>query len=141
MQTIQVPYALKLCAFDPVRHYADDAGTDLCCMEDFTVPAFGSACVDTGTSMAVPKGYGGLLVSRSGLNVHFEMTSTGLIDSGYADSIRVRIYNMSDKDYEFKAGDRITQIVFVRIGIPELVKVDRVPGGERGKNGFGSTGR
>lgn len=138
---IYVHYSLDSGAFDPIHNYAEDAGTDLCCMEDVTVPAFGSVCVDTGTHMHIPVGYGGLLVSKSGLNVVHEMTSTGLIDTGFTGLIKVRIYNMSDEDYQFKAGDKITQIVFIKIGLPELVKVSQIDGGERGDNGYGSTGR
>jgi dUTP pyrophosphatase len=69
------------------------------------------------------------------------MTSTGLIDTGFTGTIRVRVYNMGEDDYVFKAGDKITQIVFIKIALPEWVQVDRVDGGMRGDNGYGSTGR
>lgn len=138
---MQVNYALDNGAHDPIHNYAEDAGTDLCCMEDVSVPAFGSVCIDTGVHVSIPIGYGGLLVSKSGLNVVHEMTSTGLIDAGFTGTIKVRVYNMSDVDYQFRAGDKVTQIVIIPVMRPQWVRVERVGGGMRGDNGYGSTGR
>ena len=138
---MQINYALDEGAFDPIHNYEEDAGTDLRCMEGFTVPALGSVAIDTGTHVDIPAGYGGLLVSKSGLNVRFEMTSTGLIDAGYDGSIVVRLYNMSDTEYEFEAGDKVSQIVIIPVATPQWVRVDKIVGGERGSKGYGSTGR
>lgn len=138
--SMKVNYSLDEGAHAPVHNYKEDAGTDLRCMEGVKVPAFGSVVIDTGTHVSIPLGYGGLLVSKSGLNIVHELTSTGLIDSGYTGSIKVRVYNLSDKEYVFEPGDKITQIVLVRIATPEWVQVDHVDGGARGDNGYGSTG-
>ncbi len=138
--SMKVNYSLDEGAHAPVHNYREDAGTDLRCMEGVKVPAFGSVVIDTGTHVSIPLGYGGLLVSKSGLNIVHELTSTGLIDSGYTGSIKVRVYNLSDKEYVFEPGDKITQIVLVRIATPEWVQVDHVDGGARGDNGYGSTG-
>lgn len=137
---MKVNYSLDEGAHAPIHNYKEDAGSDLFCIEGVTVPAFGSVVIETGTHVSIPLGYGGLLVSKSRLNIVFELNSTGLIDSGYTGPIKVRVFNLSDKEYVFKPGDKITQTVLVLIGIPEWVQVDHVDGGARGDNGFGSTG-
>ena len=106
-----------------------------------TVPAHGSVVVDTKTHVELPQGCAGLIVSKSGLNVKHGLVTTGLIDEGYAGSILVRIYNHSDEDYFFDAGDKVTQLVVIPVRYEPLEIVDSIDGGERGDGGFGSTGR
>ena len=138
---MHVNYTLDEGAFPPIHNYPEDAGSDICCKEDFVVPAHGSAETDTGVHISVPKTYGGLLVSKSGLDVVLSVTSHGLIDAGFTGSIKVRIYNHADEPRHFKAGDKITQIVIVPIMFPVWTKAEKLEGGPRGDNGYGSTGR
>lgn len=49
-------------------------------------------------------------------------------------------YN-SGMDYAVRRGDKISQVVVVKIDTPELVLVDKLADTERGNGGFGSTGR
>ena len=129
-------------AFLPTKGHADDAGWDLYAKESFTVPAGGSAVHDTGVHMAIPQGYCGLIVSKSGLNVKRGITCTGLIDAFYSGSIVAKLYNRNmGRDYKFEAGDKITQIVILPIPEIELEVVDHLEEIGRGSNGFGSTGR
>jgi dUTP pyrophosphatase len=129
-------------AFVPVRAHETDAGLDLRTPCEVTVPARGSADIDTGIHMAIPKGYVGFLKSKSGLNVKHGIVSEGVIDSGYTGSIRVKLYNHSDTDYTFKAGDKITQLVVLPFFTDfELVLVSGLDDTERGDGGFGSSGR
>ena len=128
-------------AYMPSRGHGTDAGLDLRTPKDVTVPAYGSAIVDTGVHVALPSGCAGLLVSKSGLNVGHDITSTGLIDEGYTGGIVVKLYNHGGEDYGFKAGDRVTQLVVVPVVYESLVQVSAFNATERGDNGFGSTGR
>lgn len=129
-------------AFMPKHGHDADAGWDLCAKEDFVVPAGGHAVHDTGVHMAVPEGYCGLLVSKSGLNVKHSLTSTGLVDALYSGSIVVKIYNHDKgRNYEFKAGEKITQVVILPIPKVELEIVSELEKSERGNSGFGSTGK
>jgi dUTP pyrophosphatase len=91
--------------------------------------------------MAIPEGYCGLLVSKSGLNVKNGITGTGLIDAGYTGSIIVKLYNDSYDDKVFDSGDKIIQIIILPVPDVKLVMVDSLEDTERGDNGFGSTGR
>lgn len=128
-------------AYMPSRGHSADAGLDLRTPEAVTVPAYGSAIVDTGVHVALPRGCAGLLVSKSGLNVRHDITSTGLIDEGYTGSIVVKLYNHGGGDYQFAAGDKITQLIVIQVIRDSLEQVSTFNATERGDNGFGSTGR
>lgn len=128
-------------AFMPTRAHETDAGLDLYSPIDITVPARGSAIIDTGVHVQLPKGTAGFLKSKSGLNVHHNITGEGVIDVGYTGSIAVKLYNHGDTDYHVQRGDKISQLVIVQIVTPRLMIVDKLDDSERGENGFGSTGR
>lgn len=125
----------------PSRGHSTDAGLDLRTPRAVVVPAYGSAIVDTGVHVALPQECAGLLVSKSGLNVRHDITSTGLIDEGYTGSIVVKLYNHGGVDYRLEAGDKITQLVVIPVIRESLEQVSAFNATERGDNGFGSTGR
>lgn len=125
----------------PSRGHDADAGLDLRTPMPVTVPAYGSVAVDTGVHVALPHGCAGLLVSKSGLNVRHDITSTGLIDEEYTGSIVVKLYNHGGEEYGFEAGDKITQLVVIPVVREPLEQVSAFNATERGGNGFGSTGR
>ena len=134
----------------PTRAHEWDAGLDIYSCEAKTVPARGSEVFDTGVHIElpiIPLGLGmsiatvGMLKSKSGLNVNHGITSEGVIDVGYTGSIRVKLYNHSDCDYEVKEGDKISQLVIMPILNPKLEEVTELGAAERGDNGFGSSGR
>ena len=128
-------------AYMPTRAHSTDAGLDLYAKEGKIVPAKESATFDTGVHIQLPPGTAGLLVSKSGLNVKHEITSTGLIDEGYTGSIKVKLYNHGGHDYRVEAGDKISQLVILPICTPELEVVESLEDTERGTDGFGSTGK
>lgn len=128
-------------AFPPTRAYETDAGMDLKARRSVRIPAHGSAVIGTGTHVQLPHGCCGLLVSKSGLNTKHEITSTGLVDDGYTGEIMVKLYNHGETSYQVKAGDKISQLVVIPVRYEPIEIVDSIDGGERGQNGFGSTGR
>lgn len=128
-------------AIAPTRAHETDAGLDLYSRDGCIVEAKGDAIFHTGVHAQIPHGCAGLLVSKSGLNVKFGNTSTGLIDEGYSGEITVKLYNHSGQDYEVKAGDKISQLVIIPVKYEPVEIVDEIGGGERGDAGFGSTGR
>lgn len=133
----------------PVRAHEADAGYDLFAIESKTIPAGGSAVFDTGVHVELPTitvgdqvfNTVGMVKSKSGLNVKHGLTSEGVIDAGYTGSIRVKLYNHSDRPYEVQAGDKISQLVIMPILTPRLKLVAKLTATERGDGGFGSTGR
>lgn len=131
-------------AIMPTRAHEEDAGFDLYAREGKEVPAHGSATFDTGVHLEIPRFCGGLLVSKSGLNVKHDLTSTGLVDALYQGSIVVKLYNDGNEPYMVQAGDKISQIVILPIKSPGLELVNDLGSfmqSERGSNGFGSTGK
>lgn len=131
-------------AYEPIRAHDTDAGLDLRAMESKVVPPLGHATFKTGVHIQLPKGTGGILISKSCLNVKHNITSTGLIDEGYTGEIVVKLYNHGIYEYKVNAGDKISQLVIVPVLHQEsdIVIVDELEEGtDRGANGFGSTGR
>ena len=128
-------------AYMPIKAHEQDAGFDLRARDSKIVPAGGSAVFDTGVHIQLPKGTAGLLVSKSGLNVKHDMTSTGLIDEGYTGSIQVKLHNHGNRDYTVKQGDKISQLVIISVVPLTMQVVDELEQTERGGNGFGSSGR
>ena len=128
-------------AFLPQRAHRADAGYDLRSREDAYIPAGGSVVFHTGVHVRIPLGHAGLLVSKSGLNTVYGITSTGLVDEGYTGEIVAKLYNHGETGYYVRAGDKITQMVVVPVVQDELELVDALEATERGDSGFGSTGR
>ena len=132
----------------PTRAHDWDGGLDIYSPESIILYAGDSVAIDTGVHIEIPKGYCGMLASKSGLNVKHGITGEGIIDHGYVGSICVKLYNNSkDEDmYFFEKGDKLIQLLIVPIETPELVEVETIAelyGGEteRGAGGFGSTGK
>ena len=128
-------------AFEPVRAHDTDAGLDIRSPRSLLIPAGGSGVIDTGVHIELPKGCAGFLKSKSGLNVKHDIVSEGVIDEGYTGSIVVKLYNHGKTSYLVEKGDKITQLVITKVETPEIKIVDSIEGGERGENGFGSTGK
>lgn len=128
-------------AYMPERAHTTDAGADLRTPHDVIVMPNDSVVIDTGVHIELPPNTVGMLKSKSGLNVKHGITSEGVIDVGYTGSIRVKLYNHSDKPCELKAGDKVSQLVVMPILIPSFELVDELEETERGDGGFGSTGR
>ena len=128
-------------AFIPEFAHKTDAGADLRSPVDVVIPARGSAVIDTGIHVEIPEGFTGFLKSKSGLNVKHNLIGEGVIDSGYQGSIRVKLYNLGDKDYSIKKGDKIIQLVILPCVNCGFTQVDKFAETERGYGGFGSTGR
>ena len=132
---------LDKCAYAPVRTYNHDAGADLRTPERFILRAHSYKVIDTGTHFDVPVGYVGMVKSKSGLMCREGIVTDGVVDAGYSGSVRVCLFNHSGKHREFAKGEKIAQIIFMPIITPEFEQVDTINSGERGDNGFGSTGR
>lgn len=132
--------ALDPWAFKPTRAHKEDAGLDLRTPIGVVIEPRTSIVIDTGVHVEIPHGCAGVLISKSGLNVKNGIISTGLIDEGYTGSIIVKLFNHGNKEVEIPAGGKISQLVIIPVLQPTIEYVDKIDGGERGSNGFGSTG-
>lgn len=123
-----------------------DAGRDLVAVARCELAAGGGrAMVHTGLSLAIPEGYAGFVLPRSGLAAKHGVTcanAPGLIDSGYRGEVKVALVNLDpDDDYVVHKGDRIAQLVVMKVEGSAFVVVDELPDATRGEGGFGSSGR
>lgn len=127
----------------PAYAHADDAGLDLVAAEAVTLAPGGRALVPTGIALAIPRGYAGFVLPRSGLALRRGVTvlnAPGLIDAGYRGEVKVLLVNHDAAPVRFERGERIAQLVVQRVEPAELREVDDLPPSERGPGGFGSTG-
>jgi dUTP pyrophosphatase len=128
----------------PTRAYPGDAGLDLCALEEGVLAPGERASVRTGIAVEIPDGEAGLVLPRSGLASRHGIAlvnAPGLIDSGYRGEVRVLLLN-TDRDAAFTigAGDRIAQLVLVKVQTPAVEEVEELAVSERGAGGFGSSG-
>jgi dUTP pyrophosphatase len=141
---MELKVTLDTGSFLPERAHRDDAGADLRTPMRTVVGGHSSAVIDTGVHIEIPSGYAGFLKSKSGLNVNHGIISDGTIDAGYTGSIKAKLYNLSDEDYIFEAGDKISQIVIEKVELPTFKEVKEFTPAKksaRGSKGFGSTGK
>lgn len=129
----------------PTRAHAGDAGYDLYAVEAAELAPGDRAAVGTGIAVEVPDGHAGLVLPRSGTAARHGISvvnAPGLIDSGYRGEVRVLLLN-TDRHEAFAVapGDRIAQLVLVRVETPALEEVGSLAASDRGEGGFGSSGR
>lgn len=128
----------------PAYSHPGDAGADLHAAEAVELAPGQRATVGTGVSIALPSGYVGFVVPRSGLAAKHGITivnSPGTVDAGYRGEIRVTLLNTdADEAYSVAVGDRIAQLIVQPVTRARFVQVETLPGSERGESGFGSTG-
>src|SRR5271170_4873884 len=133
----------------PAPSYAreGDAGADLLATTEVLLPCRGGrAAVPTGVAVAIPPGFAGLVVPRSGLAARHGLTclnAPGLIDSGFRGELKVILVNHDpEHDYTVRRGYRVAQLVLVKVeqAAFELVGQGGLEDSERGTGGFGLTG-
>jgi len=97
------------------------------------------AAVGTGVAIALPAGYAGFVLPRSGLALRHGVSlvnTPGLIDAGYRGEIRVLLVNHDrSTPVTLVRGDRIAQLVVQRVEHVELVEVGELPESTRGAGG------
>ena len=100
--------------------------------------------VPCGFAMAIPDGYAGLVIPRSGLASRHGVSvvnGPGLVDSGYRGEIMVVLVNLDPQEpFSFERGDRIAQMMIVATPSVTLNNTDQLPASVRGAQGFGSSG-
>lgn len=144
-----VPLPIPIHMFDckteaPSYAYEGDAGLDLRASEACVLQPFERAAISCGFAVAIPDGYAGLVIPRSGLAAKHGISvvnGPGLIDSGYRGEVKVILVNLDPhKPFEIVPGDRIAQLMIVSVPAVKLELVDELPESTRGMQGFGSSG-
>jgi dUTP pyrophosphatase len=128
----------------PTRAHPGDAGLDLYALEPALLEPGQRASVPTGIAIEIPSGQAGLVLPRSGLAARHGISlvnAPGLIDPGYRGELRVLLINTDpETPFAIAGGDRIAQLVLVRVETAQAVEVASLEDTARGAGGFGSTG-
>lgn len=128
----------------PAYAYAGDAGVDLRATCDDVLQPFERKLVPCGLAMAIPQGYAGFVLPRSGLAIKHGISlvnAPGLIDSNYRGEIKAVLVNLDPQTpFEIKRGDRIAQLVVMKVPDIAFESADELPESSRGTGGFGSSG-
>ena len=128
----------------PQNAYKGDAGYDLCSIEEIVLKPFKRALISTGLAVAIPEGYAGFIVPRSGLAIKQGLSlvnAPGLIDSNYRGELKVIAINLDpETSITIHPGDRIAQLVIQKVEDVSFKQVVSLDSSARGTGGFGSSG-
>ncbi|MCR5583768.1 MAG: dUTP diphosphatase [Eggerthellaceae bacterium] len=128
----------------PETAYEGDAGIDLRSVEDITLQPFERALIHTGICVAIPEGYAGFVLPRSGSAIKQGLSlvnAPGLIDSGYRGELMCIAINLdANESIHVKVGDRIAQLVIMGVENVSLLVQNELSETQRGEGGFGSSG-
>lgn len=129
----------------PAYAHPGDAGLDLTARRPGTIPAGGGRLLmPTGIAIAIPVGYCGLVMPRSGMALAHGISivnAPGLIDAGYRGEVKAVLLNTDpEHDYEIERGDRVAQLVIQRVEHVAWHEVPTFDDDHRG-GGFGHSGR
>ena len=154
----------------PTRNHSTDAGFDIYAAETVILEPQDKSLITTDIAVNIPKGYVGLLTSRSGVSSKTHLViETGKIDAGFTGNMKINIKNNTQSancftsdyvigvnesqfipfdngeyeigTYQVSKGDKLAQLVIVPIVTPELQQVEEFSEvTERGEKGFGSSG-
>ena len=130
----------------PEYKTAGAAGCDVCAFVsgDVVINPGCRALIPTGLSFEIPDGYEIQVRPRSGLafkNGVTVLNTPGTIDSDYRGELKVLLVNLGDEPFVVENGARIAQLVVAPVTVADFCRIDVLSDSERGKGGFGSTGK
>ncbi len=129
----------------PRYQHEGDAGLDLPSRVDYVLEPGERAMIPTGIAVAIPRGYAGFVLPRSGLASRHGIAlvnSPGLVDSGYRGEMAIIMINTDKREaFRIKRGDRIAQLIIQKVIEATTIQVNELDATSRGAGGFGSTGQ
>lgn len=135
-------------ALEPTKAYEGDAGWDLPILRDTWVPLGQLVDIHTGIAVDIPIGYYGRIVSRSSTPRRRGLiVIEGIIDAGYRGELYAATYCMNTHlvneigGVKLNRGESIAQLIISPVPDMELEEAEELSQSERGKRGFGSSGR
>ncbi len=142
---VEVPVRVLAAGLEPPAYaYPGDAGADLRSSVDLVIEPGERAVVPCGIALALPEGYAGFVLPRSGLAAKHGVSianAPGLIDSGYRGEVCAILVNLDPREpFAVHAGDRIAQLVVMPVPRASFPAVDGLSATDRGAGGFGSSG-
>lgn len=128
----------------PSYAYAGDAGLDLRANEEVVLQPFERKLISTGIAVAIPEGYAGFVLPRSGMALKRGLSlanTPGLIDAHYRGELKVIAVNLdAHEPIVIERGERIAQLVIQKVPVVTLCEVAELDETDRGAGGFGSSG-
>lgn len=144
----------------PFKKHDNDAGFDLCAVEEVVIKPGETKIVKLGIGFDIPDGHMLQLCARSSISKKglIIVNGVGIIDEGYKGEVAIALYNQFKRpepfmnnagyqnvitpvDIKIEKGERIAQVVLLPVVYPQLKQVDDLQDSERGAGGFGSTGQ
>lgn len=123
------------------RSHVGDAGLDLYCSEDVTIPPGQFEDIPVGVSVELPEGFWGLLTGRSStLRKRGLMVAQGVIDQGYRGPLFAGVWNLTGEPVKALRGERLAQLILLPLWAGGVESVLFLSGSSRGSAGFGSSG-
>lgn len=121
---------------------SEDAGYDISSAETVIIYHNTMKVISTKLFVEIPKGYVGIIKSRSGLAVKNNIeVGAGVIDSTFRGELLIKLMNNSFENFPIVKGDRIAQLLIIPVYLGEAIEVSELSNTDRGENGFGSTGK
>lgn len=125
----------------------NSAGIDLraCLQAPVSLYPNQEVVIPSGIAVAIPEGFVGLLVPRSGLSTKQGIilsNTIGVIDTDYRGEVKVAVWRkpVEQPVYTIEPMDKIAQLIIVPMW-NNVIIVNELDETERGTNGFGSTGK
>ena len=131
-------------AIIPKRATPDSAGLDLHALEGGMIYPNQQARIRTGIAVAIPRGWEGQVRGRSGLAFKHQVSIThgvGTIDADYRGEVMALLENRGQFPFEWKAGERIAQLIVAPVAMWDAEEVEELDTTERGESGFGDSGQ
>jgi len=131
----------------PAHATPGSAGVDLraCIDAPLVLQPGRSELIPTGIAIHVEDaGYAAVLLPRSGLGHKHGIVLgnlVGLIDSDYQGQVMVSCWNRSAEAFTVQPGERIAQLIVIRVAQIDFEVVADFAESGRGAGGFGSSGR
>ena len=100
--------------------------------------------IETGFEIEIPHGFEAQIRARSGLAVKYGITlinAIGTIDSDYRGELKIPLINHGSSAHVIQRGDRIAQMILIKLPETEVIEVETLSDTTRGSGGFGHTGR
>lgn len=122
----------------PQRAHHNDSGADVFANKDVTIEPGQTVKVPLGVGVELPDGYDIVVHCKSGLSSKGIYASNAPVDAGYTGEVHAILTNLSSESYTFAKGDKVGQFVVRPVIYADFVREIE---GDRGANGFGSTGK
>lgn len=126
----------------PIKKRNGDAGYDLFSPIDFILNAHERLQIKLGIAIEINEDEVAIISERSGHALNNGITTIGnIIDSNYRGEISAIFINTSHENIQFSIGDRIAQVIILKLGGDSIQEVKELSDSSRGEQGYGSSGK